>query len=196
LRGFDVAASDASDAMIERTRLLATAHGVDLRTVVCPWDQLLAQGWSASFDVVWCVGNSIAHAPGQAARREALRQMAGVLRPGGLLVLTSRNWELVRAAGSRLTIFEQLVERAGRRALVVYGWSIAERWDDRHHLDIAVAVIDPAGLVTSHVERLPFWPFRHEELELDLSSSGLSQRASTYDAGAEQYVVTATAVGG
>jgi SAM-dependent methyltransferase len=191
LKGFDVTATDASEAMIERTRQLAAARGVALRAAVCSWEQLIEQGWSNSFDVVWCVGNSIFHAPGQNARRAALRQMAGVLRPGGLLVLTSRNWELVRDEGSGLRIGEQLVERGGRRALVVYGWSLADSWDDRHHLDIAVAIVEPAGTVSSHAERLAFWPFRHEDLDADIRTAGLVTTLSTYAPTVDRYLVTA-----
>jgi SAM-dependent methyltransferase len=191
LRGFDVTATDASEEMIERARQLAAARGVSLRTALCSWEQLVEHGWSRSFDAVWCVGNALFHAPGQAARRGALRQMAAVLRPGGLLVVSSRNWELVRDEGSGLKIREQLVERGGRRALVVYGWSLAESWHDRHHLDIAVAIIDPTGRVTSHVERLAFWPFRREDLDADIRAAGLVPIVSPYDPAADQYVVTA-----
>src|SRR5690348_13068485 len=66
LSGFDVTATDASEAMIERTRQLAATHGVALPTAVCRWEALAEQGWSDSFDAVWCVGNSLAHAPAQA----------------------------------------------------------------------------------------------------------------------------------
>jgi SAM-dependent methyltransferase len=191
LKGFDVTATDASRAMIERTRNLAAARGVALRVAVCSWEQLVEQGWSNGFDAVWCVGNSIAHAPGRAARRAALGQMAEVLRPGGLLVLTSRNWELVRGEGSGLKIGEQLVERDGRRALVVYGWSLADNWGDRHHLDIAVAIVEPPGKVSSHVERLAFWPFRHEDLDADIRAAGLVRTLSTYDPTVDRYLVTA-----
>jgi SAM-dependent methyltransferase len=191
LRGFDVTATDISGAMIERTRQLAAARGIALCATVCSWEQLVERGWSNSFDAVWCVGNSLAHAPGQPARRAALGQMAGVLRPGGLLVLTSRNWELVRDEGSGLRIGEQLVERDGRRALVVYGWSLAESWDDRHDLDIAVAVVEPTGTVSSHVERLAIWPFRHQDLDADIRAAGLVTTLSTYDPMVDRYLVTA-----
>jgi SAM-dependent methyltransferase len=113
LLGFDVTASDASGAMVERTESLAADRRVEVPTVICGWEQLIDRGWSNSFDAVFCVGNSITHAPGQTARRNALRQMAAVLRPGGILVLTSRNWEVVRDQGARLRIAEQLVERDG-----------------------------------------------------------------------------------
>jgi SAM-dependent methyltransferase len=191
LNGYDVTATDASDAMIERTRQLAGARGVALRAEVCRWEQLVEQGWSNSFDAVWCVGNSLSHAPGQAGRRAALGQMAGVLRPGGLLVLTSRNWELVRDEGSGLRISDELVERDGRRALVVYGWSLADSWDDQHHLDIAVAIVEPAGKISNHIERLGFWPFRHENLDADIRAAGLIPTLSTYDPTVDQYLVTA-----
>jgi len=53
-------------------RRLAADRGVDLPTVVCGWEPLVAQGWSEGFDAVFCVGNSLTHAPQHAARRTAL----------------------------------------------------------------------------------------------------------------------------
>ena len=192
MRGFDVVASDAGGAMIERTRALAAHHGVDLPTAVCTWEHLTDQGWSSSFDAVFCVGNALTHAPGQSARRAALAQMAATLRPGGVLVLTSRNWELVRNAGSGLQIAEQLVERHGKRGLVVRTWTIADHWDHEHHLDTAVVFLDTDGRVTSHTERLAFWPFRHETLDEDLRAAGLSPATTTYTDDVDRYRVTAT----
>jgi SAM-dependent methyltransferase len=193
LRGFDVTASDASPAMVERTRALAARHGVDVPALVCRWDELGALEWGGAFDAVLCVGNSLAHAGPRDARRAALRAMAARLRPGGTLVLTSRNWEQVRAAGSRLAVGDALVERDGRRGLVVYGWTIADAWEDRHRLEIAVALLGPGDAVEPHVEALAFWPFRHEDLDEDLRATGLRPERSTYDPDVEGYLVTATA---
>ncbi len=153
LKGFEVVASDASSAMLERTRQLAADYGVELPVVLAGWEQLIDQGWTGAFDAVFCVGNSLTHAAGQTARRSALQQMAAVLRPGGLLVLTSRNWERVREQGSGLFVADQLIERHGEHGLVVHGWTIAQRWDEPHHLDVAVAFMDETGRVVSHAER-------------------------------------------
>jgi len=149
------------------------------------------QGWAEGFDAVFCVGNSLMHAPGQEGRRHALAQMTGVLRPGGLLVVTSRNWELVRARGSGLTIADEIVERGGRRGIVVYAWSLADGWTERNEVDVAVALLETADSVVTHAERLAFWPFRHQELDQDLCAAGLSPTFSTYAPETQRYLVTA-----
>jgi len=192
LRGFNVTATDASAAMVQRTRQLAAARGVELSTSVCRWEELLDQGWSNKFDVVWCVGNSLMHAPGRRARRQALESMAGVLAPGGVLVLTSRNWELMHAEKWGLRLSPQLVERDQRTALVAYAWPFALGWEDPHYLDIGIAVLDSAGDVRNHVSRLPFWPFRYSDLKGDLRTVGLRVTASSYGDEVEQYLVVAT----
>ena len=73
----------------------------------------------------------------------------------------------------------------------MYGWSLADRWEDRHHLDIAVAIVEPDGKVSSHVERLAFWPFRHEDLDADIGAAGLVTTLSTYDPTDDRYLAVA-----
>jgi SAM-dependent methyltransferase len=191
LEGFDVVATDASPAMIEHTRELAADHGVPVTAETCAWADLGHHQWDGPFQAVFCVGNSLTHAPGPEARRAALAAMAGVLADGGSLVVTSRNWELVRAAGSRLEIAERLVERHGRSGLVIYAWTIGRGWDDPHHLDVAVAVLVGDGAVETSRERLDFWPFRHDTLDEDLRAAGFTPTSSTYAADVERYLVTA-----
>jgi SAM-dependent methyltransferase len=191
LRGFEVAASDASDAMIARTRALADRRGVALDARVCAWEALARQGWEEAFDAVFCVGNSLPHAAGSAARRAALARMAGVLRDGGHLAVTSRNWERLRARGPGLDVADRLTERPGGRGLVVHAWTIPDDWEARHHLDVAVALVDDSGTVTSRGERLDLWPFTHEALDADLRAAGLEPASSTYEPDVDRYLVTA-----
>ena len=192
LRGCDVVATDASAAMVARTTDLAAQHRAGVETSVTAWAQLPGRGWDARFDVVFCVGNSLPHAAGRAARRAALRAMAATLRPGGLLVVTSRTWERVRAAGSRLQVAEQLVVREGRRGLPIYSWAIPERWDEPHFFDVAVALVGDDGQVTTHRERFAFWPFTEGELREDLRAAGLEPSGGAQAADkAGRYLVTA-----
>lgn len=188
--GFTVVATDASPAMIERTRALAAEHKAELPARTCNWDELPAQHFEP-FDAVLCVGNSLAHAVGHAGRVAALAAMAGVLRDNGLFVTTSRNWETIRSLGSRIDVGDCTTERHGRPGLVIHAWVIPDGWDDPHYLDVAVALLDDLPAVTAKFERLTFWPFPHQTLEQDLQAVGLTPSTSTYSPTAERYLVTA-----
>ncbi|HEX6390359.1 MAG TPA: class I SAM-dependent methyltransferase [Solirubrobacteraceae bacterium] len=177
LRGHEVVATDASAAMIARTARLAAANATSVGAAVCTWEALPERGWDASFDVVFCVGNSLPHAVGRDGRRAALHAMAGCLRAGGVLVVTSRTWEQVRADGTRLQVGERLVERGGRRGLPIYAWTIPARWDEPHCFDVAVALVGRDGVVRTHRERFAFWPFTEDELREDLRDAGLEPEA-------------------
>jgi SAM-dependent methyltransferase len=189
LRGFRVAASDASPRMVERTQTLAGRRGVEIETATCSWVELPARGWDDAFDAVLCVGNSLTHT---ADRRASLQAMRSVLRRGGRLVVTSRNWEKLRADRPGLQIAERLVERHGRQGLVIHRWTIPDRWADPHFLEVAVAVLEGGGAVTTRSELLTFHPFTHDTLRDDLAAAGLTPLSSTYGPDADRYAVTAT----
>ena len=189
--GFVVTATDASPAMTARAIALAESYGVALTVDRLTWDELTDQQWDDRFAAVFCVGNSIAHAAGAAARRRALRNMSRLLRAGGRLLLTSRNWELVRSIGSRLDVADQLVVRDERRGLVIHNWVLPDRWTERHRLDVAVAVFDDRDVVHTVAQKLNFWPFRHEELLDDLAALGLRVQTTTYASQVDRYLVVA-----
>lgn len=189
-RGFDVVASDASAVMVERTRRLATAHDVDLRTAVCVWADL-RDAVDGPFAAVFCVGNSLTHAEGSAGRHAALAAMADVLAPGGLLTVTSRNWERLRARRPSLDVADEVTWRAGRAGLAIRVWSLPEAWDAPHHLAVAVALLDGHRVVDVIGERVTFWPFTHDELTAELRTAGLDLVSSTYTPDAERYAVIA-----
>jgi SAM-dependent methyltransferase len=191
LAGFEVTASDLSEAMLARARDLAAERGVALEPVRCAWEDLGDQGWEGRFDAVLCVGNSLAHAPGEASRRAALRAMAGVLAPGGRLVVTARNWELLRASGTHVRIDERVRVRRTRRAVVIQAWTVPDAWDAPHLQDVRVAELGADDAVTVSGERLTVWPFRHQELAADLAAAGLVAATSTYDPAVGRYLMTA-----
>ena len=192
LRGHEVVATDASDAMVTRTQRLAAANTVAVATSVCTWEALPERGWEGAFDVVLCVGNSLPHAVGRAGRRAALHAMAGCLREGGRLVVTSRTWEQVRADGSRLQVGERLIDRGGRRGLPIYAWTIPAGWDEPHCFDVAVALVGRDGAVQTHRERFVFWPFTELQLLEDLRDAGLEPEGSGVPADkAGRYLVSA-----
>ncbi|WP_346345527.1 class I SAM-dependent methyltransferase [Streptomyces sp. SID5643] len=192
--GMQVVATDASEAMVRRTAELSEEFGASVRTVRADWQELPEHFDDATFDMVFCVGNSLHHAVGARGRVAALESMSRLLRPGGRLVLTSRTWELVRARGSRLDISDRLVRRNGRNAVVVYRWEIAPHWENEHHIEIAIAQVDAAGPVLVRSELLSCWPYRYDELEIELQRVGLRTEMSTFNPDAENYMVVASKV--
>ena len=189
--GFAVTATDASPAMTARTAALATDHGVEVATATQTWEGLSRRGWQDRFAAVFCVGNSLAHAAGSDARRQALANMRAVLAVGGRLVLSSRNWELVRGAGSRIAVADSVIERRGRRGVPIHTWVLGKRWGDRHDLYVAGVLLHHDERVDTVAEHLAFWPFRHDELLEDLAYAGLRVEQTTYDPAIERYLITA-----
>jgi SAM-dependent methyltransferase len=176
--GFEVSASDASAAMVARTRSLAVERGVRVEVAERSWEAL--EG--GPFDAVLCVGNSLTHAPGREGRRAALTAMRRVLRDGGLHAVTSRTWERPQELG------DEIVERGGRRARIRRAWHPPERDGGPHRLDIEVTVDE-----TTFEERLDYWPFTHAELDADLRAAGLEPVSSTWDPDVARYLVTSRA---
>jgi SAM-dependent methyltransferase len=177
--------------MVRQTAELAKRHGVEVTAEPLTWDALHERGWDQAFAAVFCVGNSLTHAEGSRGRRRALGGMARVLRPGGRLLLTSRNWEAVKAAGPGLTVGDRVLVRGARRGIVVHGWSLPDGWEERHRLDVAVALLDASGTVEAVTEALAFWPFRHEHLLDALASVDLQVETTTYRDDADRYLVVA-----
>jgi SAM-dependent methyltransferase len=188
----DVVAADASDGMVRRTQEAALEQGVSLGTLHASWDELPDHLEDSTFDMVFCVGNSLGHAEGAAGRLTALHAMSRLLRPGGRLVLTSRNWDLVRSAGSRVDVRDRLVRRNDRDAVVSYHWRIEQNWEQKHSLEIVVAQIEPDGTVRACSEQLSIWPYPYKDLLAQLRIVGLAVASSTFDPESDGYLVVAT----
>jgi len=190
--GLDVVAADASGAMVRRTEKLASEQRVSVRALRASWDELPDHLEDGTFDLVFCVGNSLGHAEGAAGRLRALEAMSRLLTPGGRLVLTSRNWELVRSAGSRVDVRDRLIRRNDRDAVVSYYWQIQQRWEQEHFLEIVVAQIEPGGAVRSCSERLSIWPYRYQDLVAQVRSVGLTVQSTTFHPESHGYLVVAS----
>jgi glycine/sarcosine N-methyltransferase len=103
---YRAAGVDASPVMVDMARQKAAEQGLDIPFAVADLDELASlvtardddnaigvQGL-APFDAVLCLGNSLPHLLSQAELVRALRGMAAVMKPGGLLVLQNLNYDL------------------------------------------------------------------------------------------------------
>ncbi len=91
-KGYRTAGCDASPVMIEMARNNAVKAKADVRFEVADFNQL--GKFSETFDAVLCLGNSLPHLLSQEALINALRQMRGKIRAGGLLILHDLNYDM------------------------------------------------------------------------------------------------------
>ena len=91
-KGYQAAGCDASPQMIERARANAAQAGVKLRFEVADFSGL--DKFPEKFDAVLCLGNSLPHLLSHEALVEALQQLRGKLRAGGVLILHNLNYDM------------------------------------------------------------------------------------------------------
>jgi glycine/sarcosine N-methyltransferase len=101
-RGYQVAGADLSAGMIARARQNVAQAGVETDLRVAGFGGLAAAfGDQPPFDAILCLGNSLPHILTGADLHAALFDFRACLRPGGLLLVQSRNFDAVLAGRQR-----------------------------------------------------------------------------------------------
>ena len=190
-RGFDVWATDGSEAMIEQAAARFRREQLAIPVRRCLWADL-PRTLAERFDVVICVGNSLVHAAGRDAMVEALTGLRKMARPGGHVVIDSRNWEKLHAEHRIVQVANRVVARDGRRCLNFYAWEIPERLQDEHVAHI-VFVFEDAERVETHEYPVSFRPFTLAELRERLELASLREVDTDFDASRDQYCLIAEA---
>jgi hypothetical protein len=144
------------------------------------------------FDVVLCIGNSLVHAAGRDAMVEALTGLRRMARPGGHVVVDSRNWEKLHAERQIVEIASRVVTRGGCRCLVFYAWEIPDRLVGEHIAHL-VFVFENGSQTEPHEYRITFRPFTVSELRERLEVAGLREVDTDFDPSRERYSVVTVA---
>lgn len=186
--GYEVAGSDASPGMVEQAAQAANNAGLNIPLRCCRWEELRGQ-FTARFDLVFCIGNSIGHARNREEMVRSLAGMRAVLGEGGRLVIQSRNWERLRQEKTRFTHFPWR-ERAGERCLPLYVWSFPEEFGGAHTIEV-VLIFDGGGQASIRSYPIVYYPFRSEELMDCLRRAGFSGIGSGFRDSAAEYRVIA-----
>ena len=190
-RGLDVWATDGSEAMIEEAAARFRREQLAIPLRRCLWADL-PDTLAERFDVVLCVGNSLVHAAGRDAMVAALTGLRRMTRPGGHVVIDSRNWEKLNAERRIVRVANRVITRDGRRCLSFYAWEIPERLQDEHVAHI-VFVFENGEETEMHEYPISFRPFTVAELRERLELAGLKEVDTDFDASADRYAVVAVA---
>ena len=190
-RGFTVWAADGSEAMVEGAAARFRRERLAIPLFRSSWADLPA-ATGERFDVVLCIGNSLVHAAGREAMVEALTGLRRMARPGGYVVIDSRNWEKLHAERRIVQMADRVVRRAGRRCLVFYVWEIPDRLGEEHIAHLVFA-FENRGQLEAHEHLITFCPFTVSELRARLELAGLREVDTDFDASGDRYaVVTVT----
>jgi SAM-dependent methyltransferase len=186
-RGFTVWAADGSEAMVEGAAARFQAERLAIPLLRCGWADLPA-AIGERFDVVLCIGNSLVHAAGRDAMVQALTGLRQMARPGGYVVIDSRNWERLHAERQIVQVADRVVAREERRCVVFYAWEIPGRLGDEHIAHM-VFVFDDDGQTETHEHLISFRPFTIGELRERLVLAGLKEVDTDFDASRDRYAV-------
>ncbi len=177
-RGYLTAGADLSAAMVERARENAADSNLAVPFIPAGFGELAAAFKHSPlfpFDAVLCLGNSLPHLLKPRALTAALADFRKCLRPGGVLILQNRNFDVVLAKRERWMEPQ------------------AYRTSEREWLYLRFYDYDPDGLITFnilslHREGQDAWqqqvhstrlaPQRRADLETALQATGFSEIAA------------------
>jgi SAM-dependent methyltransferase len=190
-QGFSVSASDGSEAMIEEAAARFRRERLAIPVWRCLWSDLPATV-AERFDVVLCIGNSLVHAAGRDAMVEALAGLRQMARPGGHVVIDSRNWEKLHAERRIVQVADRVVTRGGRRCVAFYAWEIPDRLEDEHVAHIVFA-FENGPRLEPREHPVSFRPFTVTELRDRLKLAGLAEVDTDFDESCDRYAVVTVA---
>jgi glycine/sarcosine N-methyltransferase len=93
-QGYQAVGIDLSPGMVDQARKNAEAASVAVSFYVTCLGEL-SRTVPYRFDAILCLGNSLPHIVDKTDLRAALKDMAAVLQPGGILLLQNRNYDRV-----------------------------------------------------------------------------------------------------
>ena len=188
-RGYCVRGTDASPGMVAEAQRRAANEGLAVEFTACAWGDL-ATKWGPVFDLAFCTGNAIAHCKSSDERLMSLRGMRAVLRPGGSLVVDSRNWEKGRRERMRFSPMPMRI-RGDRRCLALYVWNYPSRWQEAHVTELLLQFPSDQGTDLRHYP-ITYYPFRYKELLRCLKEAGFQKVKSDFDETKDWYTIAAS----
>lgn len=137
-RGYRVSAADLSPAAVERARREADTRGLSIELSVADMRQAHRHR-AAPFDLVLCGDNALPHLLTDTEILEALRSFYRAVRPGGLCLLSVRDYE-------REDLSHRQLKPCGARDWDGARWLLWQVWEPRGRLyDLTMYLVEDRG---------------------------------------------------
>jgi glycine/sarcosine N-methyltransferase len=144
-RGHNVTASDLSQAAVDRARREAARRGLTIRFLMADMRDLSLIPL-ASFDVVMAADNALPHLLQPADLKTAVAQFASMLRAGGLLLITMRDYDALLESRPAIQT-PAFYSSGGKRRIVHQVWD----WEgDQYTLHLHMTIEAAAGWEAHH----------------------------------------------
>ncbi|MFI6154989.1 ATP-binding cassette domain-containing protein [Kitasatospora sp. NPDC051170] len=159
-QGHRVTGTDLSPIAAARATTEAARRGLRLPTAAADMRRLpFPEG---RFDVVVCADNALPHLLTAEDVRAALAEMHRVLRPGGLLLVSTRPYDELRRSRPASTA-PQTAEYDGRRSVIFQLWSWHED-GERYDLELFRLAPDETDTWQVSVGRSTYWALTSQQL--------------------------------
>ncbi|MBB3101226.1 SAM-dependent methyltransferase [Actinoplanes campanulatus] len=134
--GYSMSGCDLSTAAVARAAVECEARGLSAALVACDMRRLPYA--DAGFDAVICADNALPHLLTDEDVTQALREMRRVARPGAVVVVTTRDYDAIRADRP----VSMPVQRGGKAGLRVvttqlWDWHAGSPVYDLTHLQVS-----------------------------------------------------------
>lgn len=189
--GYNVVATDGSASMVAEARRRSRRFGAEISITQSRWQEL-SERIPGAFELILCLGNAMVHAKAGDKMLSALEGIKKVLRPGGILVVDSRNWELLYESRPRIVTGTHVIKRDGVRCTPFYIWTVPDDFKEPCRAEIVLLFENANSAITYRRYTMDFTPFRHAELLDALQSVGLVVVGDSYRPDSPFYAVTAT----
>jgi SAM-dependent methyltransferase len=171
-RGFEVVGFDNSVEMIRIARTLADKEGAKPELLV--GDMLKVKGFvNPAFDLVICLGNSLALLPSQDAVRDVVSSVHSLLSSGGFFIFQVLNFEEIRKSGFRFFPVKTGTTQEGYEVIFLRFFDHSER--QPVSTLVMTGLTNTRGQWSSEVTTLQILNFDFEFLQDAMSSSGFTK---------------------
>lgn len=168
--GHAVVGSDLSRVATRRARAECARRHTESRLAVADLRSLPFA--DASFDAVLCVDNAVAHLMTSAEVTRGLRELGRVTRPGGVVLVSTRDYERARIEHPPGTL-PQVWRRADEETVSFQVW---DWWDDGTHYDLQhFQLVGASGAWVVARRHASFWAITQAELRECAEQAGLTE---------------------